>query len=363
MADGGLLSLPPEALGAHVVGRLSPADVASVWQTCTVLAELCRCDAVLWRTVAGAHYDDVDVGRSRKLVVFGPDDEAERLVDAVDVDWRGLVTTRHRLAAIVRNGDEDERIATYNEVARMLLAVAANARVADEEGASLNAAFLERLFDSPEAVEFYLHRDLGGLGGGSRTAFVHPGEGVRTRSQSRSDLAYSVDPILSRRLHLLRGLFVPLPHPPPVLSASSTALSRMARGRAREVVYDLSRYGPTNSFGPFELDGSGRVDWVTLEAVSCVMGHNAHAALSEWRMEAAEVPVDPDAPAGEATGPYEVDPSRGDFALSVPWPPQPKPAPSDAIDVDGLPFDWAGVDGCRQATSYAFLDYRASSAT
>ena len=75
---------------------------------------------------------------------------------------------------------------------------------------------------------------------------------------------------LSAKLHVLHGA--------PIEAASHISLlprsAKLVHPYARSLVYDLRRYTPKSLWGPFQDDGSLRVDWEKVEAIMIVLDHN-----------------------------------------------------------------------------------------
>jgi hypothetical protein len=90
-------------------------------------------------------------------------------------------------------------------------------------------------------------------------------------------------------------------------------------------VYDWSVTGEDAEYGPFHKDGSGEVNWQSVEAISSLMHRIFDTSLKAYRLH----------PTG--------------FDVHVPHRQPINPA---------APDDWAGVTGVWAGT-YAFLDYRA----
>jgi hypothetical protein len=96
-----------------------------------------------------------------------------------------------------------------------------------------------------------------------------------------------------------------------------------AKGAARRIVYDWGNPVTTNDYGPFQKDGSGVIDWKTLEAVTSVM-------LRHFEMGAE----------GRIAIPQG-------FCYSIPY---------RTLTDPTVPGDWARVTGSWIGT-YSFLDY------
>ncbi|KAH9851741.1 hypothetical protein C2E23DRAFT_828981 [Lenzites betulinus] len=102
------------------------------------------------------------------------------------------------------------------------------------------------------------------------------------------------------------------------------------RTTSRMFVYAMRNYKYDNDFGPFMMDGSGRVNWVHLRAIHHVMSLHI-------------VPTTEEAAAAE----YSL------FPMSMPWT---QSILKNWINLDEDP-DWAGVTG-RWQCSFCFVDHR-----
>jgi hypothetical protein len=101
--------------------------------------------------------------------------------------------------------------------------------------------------------------------------------------------------------------------------------STASKAAARAIVYDWSVTGEDAEYGPFHKDGSGEVNWQSVEAISSLMHRIFDTALKTYHLH----------PTG--------------FDIHVPHRQPINPA---------APDDWAGVTGIWAGT-YSYLDYRA----
>ncbi len=122
---------------------------------------------------------------------------------------------------------------------------------------------------------------------------------------------------LRARLHTYFGL-------------NASDFERQKRTASRAFVYAMRNYRYDNDFGPFMMDGSGRVNWVHLRAVHHVMSMHIVPDTEE-----------------AATAVFNV------FPMSMPW--------TQSIIPNGINLeeeqDWAGVEGKWQC-SFCFVDHR-----
>ena len=102
------------------------------------------------------------------------------------------------------------------------------------------------------------------------------------------------------------------------------------RNASRVFVYAMRNYKWDNDFGPFTMDGTGRVNWVHVRAIHHVMSMHI-------------VPVlDPEQEAGAFTL----------FPMSMPW----TLSITNGVNLDEV-RDWAGING-RWQCSFCFCDHR-----
>ena len=122
---------------------------------------------------------------------------------------------------------------------------------------------------------------------------------------------------LRARLHTYYGL-------------SSSDFQPAKRTESRAFVYAMRNYRYDNDFGPFLMDGSGRVNWYHVRAIHHVMSMHIVPATEET--ESAEFNL---------------------FPMSMPW--------TQSVIPEGVNLDeerdWAGVTG-RWQCSFCFCDHR-----
>ncbi|KAJ8483358.1 hypothetical protein ONZ51_g4756 [Trametes cubensis] len=102
------------------------------------------------------------------------------------------------------------------------------------------------------------------------------------------------------------------------------------RTASRAFVYAMRNYKYDNDFGPFMMDGSGRVNWVHIRAIHHVM--SMHIVPTTEETENAEFNL---------------------FPMSMPWTQSIIPGDME-LDQEQ---DWAGVTG-RWQCSFCFVDHR-----
>ncbi|TBU59055.1 hypothetical protein BD310DRAFT_850189 [Dichomitus squalens] len=122
---------------------------------------------------------------------------------------------------------------------------------------------------------------------------------------------------LRERLHTYYGL-------------SRSDFQAAKRTESRAFVYAMRNYKYDNDFGPFMMDGSGRVNWYHVRAIHHVMSMHIVPATEET--ESAEFNL---------------------FPMSMPWT---QSVISEGMDLD-KERDWAGVTGKWQC-SFCFCDHR-----
>ncbi|EGN94026.1 hypothetical protein SERLA73DRAFT_171860 [Serpula lacrymans var. lacrymans S7.3] len=274
------IGLPSEIL-EQILFSCDPIDVASFAQVSRLSRELVynTSDAHFWRELYLAQALD------------DPRTAVTRLGTArLNIDWRGELQRIIRARTVVNNialCRPHERCT----IIQTLLDMVCNVRpspYADSDQISDNIEWVKAL-----------------LGGGY---FLH---------HRRWQISFQEEQ-LRAHLHTCFGL-----------THHDTTL--MSRTESRAIVYNLQHYGPQNEYGPYMMDGSGRVDWVIMQAI--------HHVLSMHLYDANEDEEDD----------FEYD----IFPMSLPY--------VQSIIPRGLNLDededWADVEGLWQI-AYCFMDHR-----
>lgn len=306
-----LIDLPQEVLGA-ILSLLEAPDVVRFGRSChRALDFINPSNQLLWRDVFLHVYDDPKLAWNAYVASY----QNAR----PHWDWHQELKSRSLAIKVIRrrwteNTDPDNYETNINSLLSIIdtaksrpseidLAEGRTARADDRSSKNLQLLSsilyqyeggLERLmFDSGKSTTRLASDDLGRPQTRAMTS--------ANKDRSRSDAC--------RRLHTLYGL---------------SARDRYERRHFyRRYVYDWALTSAATDFGPFDRKGSGRVNWMLLEAVM--------ACISQAFQEVA---------AGQLSAP------QGLF-YSIPHRTLPNPT---------VPEDWAGVTGVWLGT-YAFLDY------
>lgn len=291
-----------------------------------------------------AAYDFADAMKKRT--------RAETLLDRLCE--RGEPVPQGELAAVLRT-----------------LVDAAHARppLSTDQCASLNERWLQRVLSSSGSWT--------AAGPGEPILAVHPSfsrdsptaRNLRSSSTSKEKTSATLETLLisqlASHLHVLAT-------PSPLAFASPSI-----RGSAKEIVYERVNYLRSSFFGPFMGDGSGRVDWLKVEAIAILMGANLEDAQAlGWGMD----PLDGEDEDGSedetvvprgwgATRPHSAGPGQPDLING--WQQKEnsrhdthsrqngarRPSRLDKPAPTADPRDWAGVTTHEFRGTYAFLHY------
>ncbi|KIW91056.1 uncharacterized protein Z519_07950 [Cladophialophora bantiana CBS 173.52] len=313
-----VLDLPREIL-AHILACLHPAAIACFGQTCKAAHDFVRPQhQMLWRTAFLHIFDDPNDAWS---MMPGH----QLLVPDRAWDWHQELCAR--LMAL--RGVQSKRCGSDSCAEAYLSALldildtakfAPNARdiangkmpEEDDRTTSLNLQILSGLTAYRDGIESLIHDS------GTQKVLPHARSDERvsggtlrfTKSMALSENDRN-RPESASRLHVLYGL------------TSRERIEHKARGAARRKVYNWSLSGPDNDYGPFRRDGTGKVDWLLLEAVFSVMSRN-FSMCAEGRIAM---------------------PQGFCYAL-----------PHRTLADPTIPHDWARVTGTWLGT-YSWLDY------
>lgn len=277
----GFLDLPPEIL-EHALLELDPLDVASASQVCRLLSELVYAPSneVFWqRLYLRQPLDDPRACRTPLGLPAPP------------TDYKRTLQRIMRARTVVRNPAvcrPDERTAVLTTLLALAQHTPPMRGPLDDSRLSLNLVWLAALL-RPGA---FLDAAPWPPAPAERAARAH--------------------------LHTRFGL-----------SARDYRAVRRAEARAR--VYAARYCAAANDFGPFLLDGSGRVDWEHVCAI--------HHAMSTHLV--------PGTDAEPTAVPYTIFPMSLPFTQSI--------IPAD-LDLDAVD-DWAGIAGDWDC-AFCFMDHR-----
>ncbi|KAH9949791.1 hypothetical protein B0H21DRAFT_725996 [Amylocystis lapponica] len=279
MAHTTIQDLPPELM-EQIILELDPLHVASFAQTCSAVRALI--------------YDPPDQHLWRSLYLAQPGDDPRSCLDALgnplpEPNWCARVQRITRARTLIRDWTKHRPGELADVLHTLLELVCATPPTPGvyTDHLSLNlvwaaalltdGAFLDRIAPALAPAEQQLHAQL----------------------------------------HTMFGL-------------TAADHTRAARTRSRAFVYALRHYRWDNDFGPFARDGSGRVDWVHVQAVHHVMAMHV--------VPPAGAPPD---------GAFTIFPMSLPYCQSV----IPRGVALDAAR------DWAGVAGLWQC-SFCFCDHR-----
>ena len=315
-----MLELPPE-VQLDVLKFLRATDILAFARTCQKARALATPDNVsLWRCAFLHDFDDPAERLAQELRFHDANDERQLVKGGVD--WYMLLKRRLQVFKALANHEFNSEDLTHDIIAETILDV-------------LDTASGERTETSPK-LSLISSRNMSWIDNSSDRSFekgcnlfIAGYQGSRaheqdilsvlvplpfhrhfTRSVARFDRPPRSDAI--SRLHVLFGLTKDEEH------------SRKSMAAARRLVYDMSLASPDTDYGPFHLDGSGKINWQLLEAITVVVGRNVRQC---------------------ARGVIEL-PKGLSYALPY----------LTAID-ENVPHDWAGVTGSWYGT-YCFLDYQ-----
>ncbi|RPD77628.1 hypothetical protein L226DRAFT_458664 [Lentinus tigrinus ALCF2SS1-7] len=280
----GLEYLPSEVV-EEILLLLDPRDVAQFAQTCSDYHALV--------------YDQEDQHLWRELYLQQPFDDPRRTVTSLGrpvsaIDWKTELQRIMRVQTVLTRGPMEFSPEERCNVLRTLIRLVNNV---------IPATHVDSIDPSPN----------------------HAWVTVMVRASPILEVDYSSTDISSEekqlraRLHTYYGI-----------TLDDRRLAQ--RNASRVFVYAMRNYKWDNEFGPFMMDGSGRVNWVHVRAIHHVMSMHI-------------VP--------------ELDPEQEDpeaftlFPMSMPWTLSIIP---NGVNLDEV-RDWAGVTG-RWQCSFCFCDHR-----
>lgn len=314
-----MLNLPSE-VQSNVLGFLRAQDITRFGRTCRTAYQFISADNVLlWRSAFLQEFDDP---ADRWSLEPGDKESGDQSGLKNGGNW--YLMLRKRLAAFrkIRNQSDSFTHIDDDDVAETLLDIIDTAGGYQEEHLNAKAGSrveyrksknMARLTDRQvyndlfRFIDKYEGRVLNSASAESSPSAIH---GHFTRSVARLERPYRSDEI--GRFHVLFGL--------------TDAEEQFGKGKAaaRRLVYDMSMTSAASDYGPFHLDGSGRVNWQLLEALCVVIGRNVKQCSI-----------------GLVTLPQGI-------SYSLPHLTRPNPILHD---------DWAGVTGSWFGT-YCFLEYQ-----
>jgi hypothetical protein len=306
-----LAELAPELLEL-ILSHLNPRDLTTFGSTCQrARAFVHPNNKLLWRAAFLHVFDDPKAAWSLLL----PTARAENQDCELSWDWHREVHRRYTaFNAVCETGNGALLLAGPEQVVTSLLHVYDTASYSmaldTEEPVSLNVDFLERLFrtapDAEKVVHDY-HRDIESMS--LPLEFMFEDRPITRSMLNRKTIV----PEWASRFHAFYGM------------TKREDESLRSKSSARALVYDWSVTSANADYGPLTKDGSGTVNWQTLEAIASLM----HRIFNNTK------------------GSKYVLPSG--FRSHIPY----------SLTPDSVhPEDWAGITRMWVGT-YAFLDYRA----
>ncbi|KZT67309.1 hypothetical protein DAEQUDRAFT_713802 [Daedalea quercina L-15889] len=279
-----ITDLPLDVL-EQIILELDPLDVAATSQTCSAFYAYIYASSDterLWRT----------------LYLSQPLDDLRKCSNHLGYPFTGIVNWMDRLRRIIR--------------ARTIIGDPSKCRPG--ERCTVLQTLLDLVCNLPPAPSYFQSEDLS-LNLVWLAALLRGGTFLEHQLWEPSDEERQ----LRCRLHACYGLTV--------VDYRQENLTR-----SRAFVYEMRRYTWGNDFGPFQTDGSGRVNWEQVQAIHHIMSMQV-------------VPPQEDAE-GEQTV-FTI------FPLSLPYCQSILPANVDLSQEQ----DWAGVAGEWQC-SFCFCDHR-----
>ncbi|KAI0715635.1 hypothetical protein C8T65DRAFT_643498 [Cerioporus squamosus] len=280
-----IVDLPPEVI-EQILLLLDPTDVAQFAQTCSDNYALVYHgeDQHLWRELyLRQPFDDP----RRSYTPLG------RPLQATEIDWKTQLQRIMRARTVLTRGTTDYSPEERCTVLHTLLDMATNVAPSthpDSMEPSPNHAWVTVMLRASPLLEV---------------------------DYSSTDLSPE-EKQLRARLHTYYGL-----------TPEDRQLAK--RNASRIFVYAMRNYKWDNEFGPFMMDGSGRVNWLHVRAIHHVMSLHIVPELDpEEEIEAFTL-----------------------YPMSMPWTLSIIP---DGVNLDEV-RDWAGVTG-RWQCSFCFCDHR-----
>lgn len=167
--------------------------------------------------------------------------------------------------------------------------------------------------------------------------------GYLTAVPRKVDEATAPESIMAGRLAELVARLHILATPSPLAFQSPSI-----RTRAKEIVYTRANWTRHACYGPFQSDGSGRVDWRKVEALAIVAGANFYDARAMgWGRPPRVRRRGQEEEAGSDFGPAV--PPRG-------WSSS-RPLSAGPVRLDPEGRDWSGLTSHELVGSYMFLHY------
>ncbi|GAA5973227.1 hypothetical protein JCM11641_006333 [Rhodosporidiobolus odoratus] len=306
-----LFTLPPETL-LHALSFATPQACSRFSTTCT-LAHSLAASPSLWRQLHQSLFDPPHPPLNSSSTYHYP----------------LKVQQRTRAQSLLNSLVDPASTLASSNLPSLLETLVDLAKSRADSPHSRNQALLTLHFPPTSSHLLALHPTFSrnptrNLRSNSRDETREKGKGKATDSASAWATRASVAQLASH-LHTLAT-------PSPLALASPSI-----RTAAREIVYEKANYTRLTGYGPFMSDGSGRVDWIKVEALAMVMKANMEDAMA----------------IGWADG---LDSDEGETVVPTGWSSTRKgSAGSTRTDPEGR--DWAGVESQEWRGTYAFLHF------
>jgi hypothetical protein len=284
-----ITSMPPEIF-ERIILSLDPQDPRDI-TIIAAIAQVCR----VFRTFI---YYSPDSHLWRSLYLQQPLDDPRTPVNPLGVprtspvDWGAELRRITRASRIVTQPEKYMHSTERHDALRTLLDLACHVPSASTPSAN------------PSANLMWLALILR-----KNTVLLERTEGVHEEEEGE-------EMQLCAQLHTYFGI-------------TARDVTRMRRAEARGYVYALRNYQYANDFGPFLADGSGRVNWVHMQALHHVVSMHLLSLSEDEDYE------------------FVVFPMSLPFCQSV---------VPEGLDLD-VESDWAGIEGLWHC-AFAFIDHR-----
>lgn len=329
-----LFDLPPELVEHALIQTETPIEVAKFALTCRRAHAIVygAPDQHLWRNLYLGTFDDPRESKVKAPYASSSSDSKPCLSkrSSEEIDWKRQLQRRIHASRIV--GSAESTFARVGSRYQRILALETLVSVFNNSppitirntGNSKDITWLETIFKTSNIFKFCVDR------------FVDKSNTPPNQSSSHER---RTETLLLARIHVLlplsqRSIFLST-SPSPSSQFSSIALNaitnrrrRILRTESRCFVYTLANYTSSTSYGPFALDGSGKVNWTHVAALQTVLLTNMERL--DGRMAISRPPLEM-----EAMRAYS--------------------APEVLDDRDSR--DWAGVEGTWR-NFICFMDYQ-----
>ncbi|KAL9607027.1 MAG: hypothetical protein Q9167_008019 [Letrouitia subvulpina] len=337
MTSSRLLNLPHEVLH-HILAKGNPEGLASWRASCRTLHNFIENDSLLWKEHFLNKFDE-PYGNIAEVDSLFFKNELRKFVKLDKMlGAECIVITLEDMSTIVDSVEQVLKTAKFDDSKSLNIQFLISCFESKDRFPSLLCDSLLYASMQRDAIEHALNKSPGG----------HRGYWLRDRLELENPYPPTgisdcrPEQQLSAKLNCLWGAFHNIGgemcdrrHWFGQMLLPDEELSRAdeVHEYARASVYDLRRYNDGNCWGPFQSDGSQRVDWERVEAIMILLSHN----MADFNDEH-----------GDGTIPNRT--WNHAFAGLSPQPPSRLTLSPDALD----PYDITGV----WFRIVCFLDYR-----